>query len=409
MKRVIKQATFFIVATLTFLSCNEEEYQLQTEIVETGSLESPAMNETVTIDTQNGTPVTFSWTPAKSADGGLVLYSILFDEEGGDFSDPIFTTRSNRNGSATSYTISAARLNEIAAEAGISQLETGNIIWTVEATSSYNREMFPGNSTVSVVRPEGLAIFPDFMYVFGPATEAENQENGVAFKEIQSNLPHETIEPGMFESITRFTPGEFYIADSRNPEEATYYYINEEGKIREGMEPSTFEMPEGVYRIRMDLSKATISFEEISNIELYILASGVTKAQLTYVGNHTFESTEGFFDFLVPGGPEAPSWLGWEEERYKFKFMLNQETQSYLGSFHTSDMNGSLVQGLNAYNARPDGGQPEYYYNTYFLGPDAEFWQGAWKFPSHLNGVPFTVRIVFDPMADQYYHELVQN
>jgi hypothetical protein len=89
--------------------------------------------------------------------------------------------------------------------------------------------------------------------------------------------------------------------------------------------------------------------------------------------------------------------------------MLNQETPSYLGSVHNSDMNASLVPGFDAYNARPDGGQPNYYYNTYFLGPDAEFWQGAWKFPSNLNGASFTVRMVFDPFADQYYHELVKN
>jgi hypothetical protein len=409
MKKFIIQTAFLIAATLILFSCNEEEYNLDTEIIEIGSLESPAIDETVNIDTQNATSVQFSWSPAKSGDGGLVLYSILFDKVGGDFSEPLFVAPSNNNGSATSYTMSAARLNEIADKGGIGQLETGNIIWTVEVSSGYNTELFPTSYTVALIRPEGLAIFPEYMYVFGSATEAQDLENGIAFKEIQSNLPYETIEPGTFESITKFTSGEFYIASSNNSENAVYYYINEEGKIRQGMEPSSFEMPEGVYRIRMDLSKATISYDEISNIELYILASSVTKAELTYVGNHTFESVNGYFDFLVPGGPEAPSWLGWEEERYKFKFMLNQETPSYLGSVHNSDMNASLVPGFDAYNARPDGGQPDYYYNTYFLGPDAEFWQGAWKFPSNLNGVSFTVRMVFDPYADQYYHELIKN
>ena len=407
MKKYINQAVFLMAALLVFVACSEEDYQLHPEIVETGTFVGPTEDETIQIDTQNGTSVDFSWTPAKYKDGGLVLYTILFDEPGGDFSEPLFSSLSNQNGSATSYTISAARLNQIAAEAGIGQLEEGNIIWTVEVSSSYNRESFESSSTLTVVRPEGLAIFPEYMYVYGSATESQDLETAVAFKEIQSNLPHENIEPGTFESITKFVPGEFYIATSNNPDEATYYHLNEEGKIREGKEPTTFDMPEGVYRIRMDLSKATISFEEISDIELYILASGITKAKLTYIGNHTFESTEGYFDFLVPGGPEAPSWLGWEEERYKFKFMLNQETQSYLGSYHNSNMNGSLVPGLNAYNGRPDGGQPDYYYNTYFLGPNAEFWQGAWKFPTALNGVPFTVRIVFDPKADQYYHELI--
>ena len=71
-------------------------------------------------------------------------------------------------------------------------------------------------------------------------------------------------------------------------------------------------------------------------------------------------------------------------------------------------MNGSLVPGLEGYNGRPNGGEPEYYNNVYFLGPEAAYWQGAWKFPDALNGANFTVRVVFDPKAENYYQELIQ-
>ncbi|MDT0677883.1 SusE domain-containing protein [Autumnicola musiva] len=410
MKAISNKIMIMLAVILALSSCDNEDYDLNPEIVEMGTLASPADNETVLLDTENDERVIFSWTLAKSADGGAISYRILFDEQGGDFQDPLFSAVSDNGGSSPSYTASAARLNVMAAEAGIPQLETGNIIWTVEAISSYHREQFGTSSIVQLSRPEGLAIFPEFMYIYGSATESANIENAIAFKEISSQLPNQDIQPGVFESITKLTPGEFYIAnsDDTNEEDFTYYYVNDQGKIRIGEQPSTFNMEEGVYRVRMNLSQATISFSKISNIQLYIMANQEVKADLAYVGNHTFESTNGYFDFLVPGGPGAPDWLGGEEERYRFMFTLGEQT-SYIGSFHTDDMNGSLVQGLNAYNVRPNGGEPDYYYNVYFLGPDAGYWQGAWKFPDELNGKSFTVRIVFDPKADHYYHELEIN
>ncbi|WP_335965081.1 SusE domain-containing protein [Galbibacter sp. PAP.153] len=401
---------FMLLAVITLTSCNDENYSLDPEIVRTGSLESPADNEVVTIDTANDDRIIFSWSAAKSADGGAVSYKILFDEHGGDFQDPIYAAVSDNGGASTTYTASAARLNVMAAQAGIQQLETGSLDWTIEVTSSYFVNPFDTVSTVKLTRPEGLAIFPEYMYMYGSATEAPDLENAIAFKEISSELPNQDIQPGVFESITRLTPGDFFIASSDNPsaEEINYYYINEEGKIRGGSDPSSFALKEGVYRVRMNLSQATISFTEISDVKLYIMANEVVKANLNYVGNHTFEATDGYFEFLTPGAPEAPSWLGWEEERYRFKFLLEGQA-SYIGSFHNDNMDGSLVQGVEAYNGRPNGDQPDYYYNTYFLGPDAGYWQGAWKFPDQLNGVDFTVRIVFDPKADHYYHEFEMN
>ena len=397
------------IVSLAMFSCNEEEYSLDTEIVELGTLREPASNAHINIDTESSDNVIFSWSPAKSADGGVVIYKVLFDEEGGNFDDPIATFPSNNGGGLTSLSLRPSELNIIASEAGIAQLETGNIIWTVEAASSYNTKMFSEKAVLSLTRPEGLTEFPEYLYIYGSATEADGVTDAVAFKQVGNELPNDDFEIGTFESITQLTSGEFYIVDSNDPEaDLTYFYINEEGKIREGEQPTTFDGSEGAYRIRMNLSKSTISYEEMSGLELYIMANGITKAELTYVGNHTFESTNGYFDFLTPGAPEAPDWLGWEEERYRFRFMVDG-VQSYLGSNMNDNMNGSLVEGLQAFNTRPNGDEPAYYFNTYFLGPDASYWQGAYKFADKFNGASFTVRVIFDPKADHYYHELELN
>jgi len=410
MKTILKSLLTLMVLSMTLISCDNDDYTLDPEIALTGSLESPGNNETIEIDLENGDNIIFSWTPAQANDGGTILYTIKFDRPGGDFSDPLYTSPSDNGGGATTFTMSTSRMNIIAAEAGIQQLETGDVAWTVEASSSYFRENFAEPSTLSLTRPEGLAIFPEYMYVYGSATEASDIPSAVAFKQISNQLPNDNFQPGVFESVTRLSPGEFYIVNGNNAsaEDLTHYYINSEGKIRSGDDPTTFDMEEGVYRVRMDLAKATISFVEISNIQLYILANQAVKADLEYVGNHTFEATNAYFEFLTPESPDAPDWLGWEEERYRYQFQLGDGQVSYLGSMHNEAMNGSLVPGLEGYNGRPNGGEPEYYNNVYFLGPEAAYWQGAWKFPDALNGANFTVRVVFDPKAENYYQELIQ-
>ena len=403
--------TFVLALVLSVLyACDEDDYKLETEFTSLGEILTPVTDTQLALDVENGSDVEFTWTQATSKDGGLVIYEVLFDTEGGDFSNPISSFLSEGNGVQNRLELQQVYLNIAASNAGIQQLESGNIIWTVRASSAFNQALFNGQGVLNITRPEGLAVFPEYMYIYGPATERASLSDGVAFKQISNNFSYDDIPPGVFESITYLNSGEFFIANTNDPDDPDLknFYINEEGKIRQGNVASSFDLDEGVYRIRMNLALSTISYERIETMELYIIANQLTKATFQYVGNHTFESTNGYYDFLTPGAPEAPSWLGWEEERYRFRFTLNGNT-SYLGSYHNEDMNGSLVAGYEAFNQRPNGSQPDYYFNSFFLGQDPGYWQGAYKFPDAYNGHAFTCRIVFDPMAEAYYHEFTLN
>lgn len=395
--------SILLVSICLVFSC-KEEFELHTDIKELGTLLGPVSDTSIAINVENGSNTVLRWSPAVSEDGGLVLYKVLFDVQGGDFSDPIYTLPSDSKGGRTRLSISPVYLNIIASLAGIEQLATGKVIWTVEASSGFQSQKFPDSQSLALTRPEGLAIFPKYMYIYGSATEASDVRTGVALKEVVNELPDDNFTPGIFESITGLKPGEYYIADSNNPDSiVNYYYINDEGKIRSGNNPTSFTLPEGAYRIRMNLSTATIKFEHFTDMQLYIFANQLPKADLSYVGNHTFEGN-GRFKFLTPGDPEAPSWLGWEEERYRFRFNVDGVT-SYIGSYHNEGMNASLVAGQTAYNVRPDGSEPEGYYNVYFHGENPPYWQGAWKFADQYNDKDFLVRIIFDPKAAHYYHE----
>lgn len=411
--KTIHKFTFIIaIIVSTIFSCNENDYKLEPDFAQLGEILTPMDGEQILIDLENGPNIEFTWSKATSVDGGLVTYEVLFDKEGSDFSNPISTFLSNGNGSQNQLNLQQVYLNIAASKAGIQQLESGNIIWAVRATSSYNQVLFEDKGVINITRPEGLAVFPEYMYIYGSATEGNSISNAVAFKQISNKLPYDDIQPGVFESITKLNSGDLMIANTNDPNDPglTTFFINSEGKIRQSDTPTALTIQEGVYRIRMDLTKSTITFELFEDVELYILANQITKANFQYIGNHTFEATDGYFEFLTPGSPEAPSWLGWEEERFKFKFMLDGNV-SYLGSFHNDGMNASLVPGLSAYGSRPNGGEPSYYYNIYFLGGDdtAGYWQGAYKFSDTYNGAPFTCRIIFDPKADEYYHEFQLN
>ncbi|MDD7884500.1 SusE domain-containing protein [Flavivirga sp. 57AJ16] len=410
MKKILKSAIIFVLSLFTFVSCNEDNYKLETEFSQLGELLSPSSGEQLVLDIENGSNVEFTWSQSTSVDGGLVIYEVLFDEEGGDFSEPISSFLSKGNGGGTNLDLQQVYLNIAASKGGIQQLESGNIIWTVRATSSFNQTLYDDVGTINITRPEGLAVFPDYMYIYGSATEGADTANGVAFKQISSRLPYDNIEPGVFESITKLKTGEFFIVNTNDPNapDLTTFYVNSEGKIRQSDTPTSISIEEGVYRIRMNLAKSTISYELMEDLELYILANQITKANFQYIGNHTFEATDGYFDFLTPGAPEAPSWLGWEEERYKFKYLLDG-TVSYIGSYHNDALNASLVPGFDGYGGRPNGGEPEGYFSVFFLGPDAGYWQGAYKFSDAYNGKAFTCRMIFDPKADEYYHEFSLN
>jgi hypothetical protein len=408
MKKVVS-ILLTLVLFVSSTSCSDDDKDsLQPEIVGTGNLVTPSNNAAIAIDAQSGPAISFSWSPAQSKDGGLVQYKVLFDKVGGDFSDPIYEAVSNATGTAASLTLTQAYLNVIAESAGIAPLDTGSVIWTVQASSSYLTKRFADSFTMSLTRPEGLATFPEFMYIYGSATEGTDLSNAVAFKQLTNKMPTDSFDPGMFESITYLKPGEYHIANSNDAATASMFHLNAENEITFGDQPTAFSLEEGVYRVRMDLTHLTITFEKMENVQMVIMANQMYKAQFTYVGNHVFEATNGFFNFLTPGAPEAPSWLGWEEERYRFSYELDGQP-AQIGSYHNADMNGSVVNGFTAYNVRPNGDQPESYYNSYFLAPAATQWEGAWKFPDAYNGNSFTVRIVFDPTAENYYHELKLN
>jgi len=71
MKALLNRMMIVLLLVCTLSSCDEEDYDLNPEIVEMGNLVFPESNATIVLDVENDDRISFSWTPAKAADGEL--------------------------------------------------------------------------------------------------------------------------------------------------------------------------------------------------------------------------------------------------------------------------------------------------------------------------------------------------
>ena len=87
MKKILLICSVF----LAMVSC-QEDYELNADFTVPTELNSPA---SIQLDVSSSVPVVLSWSGGGAADGGIVLYEVLFDKADGDFSKPLATMKSD--------------------------------------------------------------------------------------------------------------------------------------------------------------------------------------------------------------------------------------------------------------------------------------------------------------------------
>lgn len=83
------------------------------------------------VDLSSIRKLAFKWKEAASDGENAVHYTILFDVENGDFSEPIDSVKSASSGLDAQVEITADRLDEIAGLAGIEPDSEGTLLWTI--------------------------------------------------------------------------------------------------------------------------------------------------------------------------------------------------------------------------------------------------------------------------------------
>lgn len=267
------------------------------------SLLTPSNNNIIKADIY-GDPngeVSFTWEAAETTTGsGSVEYTLLFDELGGDFSDPL---KSFDVGTGTSYALTNAQVGEEFAN-------NANVIWTVEATIV---------NGVSMLQAEKQYLNWDVfvineLYLVGSHNGWDNStavafaNNGNGNFQLQIDLP----ENGEFKFLP--TLGSWdgdWGEDPNNP-----------GRIIQNGEQNGKITTAGTYIITVDFPTLSFTVQEFKAPDnLYMVGShngwnNATATQFYNDGNGVFSLTYNFdanaeFKFL----PTIGSWDGdWGED-----------------------------------------------------------------------------------------------
>jgi hypothetical protein len=87
-----------IVALVFVSGCKKDKTLGNTNVSAVKNLFLPEDGKYIKIASGASGSVSFEWEQARAEDNGLVLYEVVFDKEGGDFSKPLYSVPSDGNG-----------------------------------------------------------------------------------------------------------------------------------------------------------------------------------------------------------------------------------------------------------------------------------------------------------------------
>lgn len=363
MKKIL---LFISIVLLTLTSC-KDDYDFNPGFTVPTELSGP---KSVALDVTSTVPVVLSWSGGKASDGGIVQYSVLFDKQGGDFSNPTATLPSDL-GAEPQLTLTQSQINIIARNAGIKPEQTGTLIWTVVASRGGDVQRCASSSTIEVTRGEGIDNLPSALFLYGSATENGGQ-GGQQFRKVSD---------GVFRIYTKLTAGNIEFRSSTSPDAFTYYIDQQNnGKLKEGPGTTTVDGKNDISRITVDFNTMSMIIDNIgSSVRCIWGATFDNIAVLQYKGNGNF-SGDGDIRFIQQSRPETnpPSWLSWVEERYYFIAKVNG-----------ADTCWGRADDVSA--ERPVGGEPDSFYALHEFGWSQ--WDHLWKMKGGLDMTHATITI----------------
>ncbi|UOQ69783.1 SusE domain-containing protein [Hymenobacter volaticus] len=357
--------------------CDKDDDELNETITPVTNLLAPAANTFVRLDPPSNAAVTFEWGQARAADGTVVQYEVLFDQENGDFSKPLYSTTSGTNGLETKLVLSHGDLNRIANLAGIKSSAQGKLKWTVNASKGLTVEPATESRVMTLERPAGFATAPAKLYITGSGTEGgTNLSQAVPFKSVSS---------GVFEIYTRLSAGEVKLIDQTTGTPTSYYIDGV--KLLEGTQGTSPTTTPKIYRLRVDFNNAAATVTEIESIGLWIAAENKVKTTIPYVGKGLWKIENTPIEFF------QESWG--RDERYKFLF-----TEKNAAGVSSKVYYGST----NSDNQRATANTPlPYFYLV--AGPDSRY-DYSYKFQTEADKKSVDITVKMQPDGP-YTHQVV--
>ena len=353
-------------------SCKKDTHALDTNVSAVSTLSAPANGTSYTLDPANGPSVQFKWTASSTQ--SLVLYEVVFDKAGGDFSKPVYKVLSDGSGVQPQATITQKTLNTIANAAGIASLSSGDLKWAVITSKVTNTKLSSTSNTFSVTRPAGFAVVPNAIYLTGTATEGgADASKALVFKKISD---------GVFELYTSLQAGSYTLIDATSGTPTTYS-INGARILASGS--TTVTGDKAVYRISLDFGNAAVVMTQIVKVDMFLPINNEIWFTLPYIGGSQWQIDNAAV--VIP----QESWG--DESRYKYEFTVkdaagNQSTEWY----------GST----NKDNSDPSATTPLTYFYVYPNPAGSGSFDYCFKMVPTYTGKTCKINLNFSPTITQY-------
>lgn len=369
--KTIYSKLMLIAFAVFFVGCSDDDTVSHTNVSTVDALYSPKDNILYDLNASGGSAI-FEWAPAKAEDNGVVLYDVVFDVEGGDFSKPIYVRPSDNNGFMTTLNLSFTDLNKIAELAGIQLASTGTIKWTVQSSKGINIQHSAASGVFQVQRPDGFPP-PAALFITGSASEGGDN--------LADALPFKKTGASTFEIYTQLKAGDYKFVSSKTGTPETYF-LGDTKIQADGA--TTYSGDTKVYRIRVDFSDGSFNITEIQKVEIYFPPTSAVLFEYTYAGKGIWTASNKKIEF------KQESWG--RDERYKFQLttVTNGATaMEYLGS-------------VNRDNNKPDANSPASYW---FLTPiNDNSYDYTFKFAAAIDNSNVNAVIDFSGSATAYTH-----
>jgi starch-binding outer membrane protein SusE/F len=351
-------------------------YSLDQTVSPVSTLIAPQDSLFLKLNPASGPEVTFEWAPALAADGSLVQYEIAYDSTA-DFKHPVFQVASDNTGVNTQATVSQSTLNSIAKMAGIANLDTGKIYWTVYSTKGLNLVKSSQTYMMTVVRPAGFDSIPNAVYLTGSATEG-----GAA---LATAIPFNVDSDGVFDLYTSLKSGSYQFVNSTTGTPVTFFV---DGPNLKSGGSDNYTDTTAQVRINLDFNNAVASITVIRSVDVWFAAYNDVEYHLNYAGNSIWaDSNQVVTEMLESYGLD---------DRYKFRYTVNYgggvpDTYEWYGS-------------VNSNNNEPTPPTPASYF--YLVPVTNDEWNNCYKFITATeNGLPNNIIVYLQPNSP-YTHSV---
>jgi len=379
MKRLFSLTLLGLLLSLSWLTgCKKDDAGLDGTITPVSNFFSPADNAFVKLDPPSNAVVTFEWQPAKVADGTVVLYEVLFDKVGGDFSKPFYSVVSGTNGLDSKLVLSHGDLNRVANLAGIPAQSRGKMIWSVNASKGLNVVRSTVSRTVDVERPAGFATIPPKVFIYGAGTEYGTSLAGA--QALQNTAP------GVFEIYTQLSAGAVLLTDGTTGSPNNFYVDG--AKLLAGNTGVSPTSTPKVYQLVLDFNNGAARLTEVVSVGLWFAPQNKVLVGLPYLGKGQWQVKRTPIVFF------QESWG--RDERYKFLYTLKDAAGTTTTQYYGS---------TNADNQRATATSPPSYFLIVPQSTGNLQYDYTFKFRTEADNAPADVTVTMQPGAP-YMHSI---